>query len=355
MRGNDLNQAQIFSYVSPEERVPAEHPLRPIRQMVDEALERMSLRFEALYPRFGRPSIAPEKLLRALLLQIFYSVRSERMLMEQLNYNLLFRWFVGLNMDDQVWDVTVFTKNRQRLLTGDVAQAFFAEVVRQAGEKGLLSSDHFTVDGTLLEAWAGMKSYQKKEDPPDKGSGTRGQKLKRDTHECKTDPEAHLYRKSRQDGFRLSYLGHVLMENRNGFPIGASVTTARPQGEWEAAVEMARAVNGGTRRITLGADKAYDEATVIGELRSILVTPHVHKRESENRRSHLDGRTTRHPGYGISIQKRKRIEHIFGWLKTTALMRKLRHRGQALVEWMFVLAVSGYNLVRLARMPVQAA
>ena len=355
MRGNDLNQTHMFSYVSPEERVPAEHPLRPIRQMVDQALEQMWLRFEALYPRFGRPSIAPEKLLRALLLQILYSVRSERMLMEQLNYNLLFRWFVGLNMDDQVWDVTVFTKNRRRLLKGDVAQAFFAEVVRQAGAKGLLSADHFTVDGTLLEAWAGMKSYQKKEEPPEKGNGTRGQKLKRDTHECKTDPEAYLYRKSRQDGFRLSYLGHVLMENRNGFPIRASVTTARPQGEWEAAVEMTRAVNGGKRRITLGADKAYDEATVIGQLRGLLVTPHVHKRESEQRRSHLDGRTTRHPGYEISIQKRKRIEHIFGWLKTTALMRKLHHRGQALVEWMFVLAVSGYNLVRLARMPVAAA
>jgi transposase len=342
----------MFSYVSPEERVPADHPLRIIRRMTDDALRGMTDQLEALYPRFGRPSIAPEKLLRALLLQVFFSVRSERMLMEQLNYNLLFRWFVGLNMDEPVWDATVFTKNRQRLLDGDVAQTFFGMVVEQARQQGLLSSEHFTVDGTLLEAWAGMKSYQKKPEPPQKGSGTRGQKLLRDTHECKTDPDAHLYRKSRQDAFQLSYLGHVLMENRSGLPVGARVTVAAPQGEWQAAVEMAAAVNGGKRRITLAADKAYDEATFLAQLRALQVTPHVQKRESEKRRSHLDGRTTRHPGYQISITKRKRIEHIFGWLKTTALMRKLRHRGRALVEWMFTLAVSGYNLVRLSRLPV---
>jgi transposase len=344
----------MFSYLSPEERVPADHPLRAIRRMTDAALLEMSSRFESMYPRFGRPSIAPEKLMRTLLLQVFFSVRSERMLMEQLNYNLLFRWFVGLNMDESVWDATVFCKNRQRLLDGDVAQAFFAQVVRQAKEQGLLSSEHFTVDGTLLEAWAGKKSFQKKEDPPEKGSGTRGQKLLRDTHECKTDPEAHLYRKSRQDAFKLSYLGHVLMENRTGLPVGACVTAAAPQGEWEAAVEMAAAQNGGKRRITLGADKAYDEATLMAQLRGLQITPHVIQHESENRRSHLDARTTRHAGYTVSITQRKRIEHIFGWLKTTALMRKLRHRGRSLVEWMFTLAVSGYNLVRLSRLPVQA-
>jgi IS5 family transposase len=281
-----------------------------------------------------------------------FSVRSERMLMEQLNYNLLFRWFVGLNMEEPVWDPTVFSKNRQRLLDGDVAQAFFAQVVLQVKGQGLLSSEHFTVDGTLLEAWAGMKSFQKKEDPPQKGSGTRGQKLLRDTHECQTDPEAHLYRKSRQDAFRLSYLGHVLMENRSGLPVGACVTTASPQGEWEAAAALAAAQNGGKRRITLGADKAYDEASLLAQLRELRVTPHVQKHESEKRRSHLDARTTRHAGYTISLTKRKRIEPIFGWLKTTALMRKLRHRGRALVEWMFVLAVSGYNLVRLSRLRV---
>jgi len=355
MRGDDLNQSPMFSYLSPEERVPEDHPLRIIRCMTDAALREMSARFEAMYPRFGRPSIAPEKLLRALLLQVFFSVRSERMLMEQLNYNLLFRWFVGLNMDEEVWDATVFCKNRQRLLDGDVAQAFFAQVVQQAKKQGLLSSEHFTVDGTLLEAWASMKSYQEKEEPPEKGSGTRGQKLLRDTHESKTDPDARLYRKSRQDAFQLSYLGHVLMENRTGLPVGACVTAAEPQGEWTAAVEMATAQNGGKRRITLGADKAYDESSLIAILRSAQITPHVHKRESEKRRSHLDGRTTRHPGYAISLSQRKRIESVFGWLKTTALMHRVRHRGRSLVEWMFTLAVSGYNLVRLSRLAVQTA
>lgn len=345
----------MFSYLSPEDRVPADHPLRAVRRLTDAALREMSKRFEAMYPRFGRPSIAPEKLLRALLIQVLYSVRSERMLMEQLNYNLLFRWFVGLNMDDEVWDATVFCKNRERLLNGDVACAFFAEVVRQARQHGLLSSEHFTVDGTLLEAWASMKSFQAKKDPPEKGTGTRGQILLRDTHESKTDPEARLYRKSRQDSFRMSYLGHVLMENRTGLPVQACVTTADPQGEWRAAAELATAQNGGRRRITLAADKAYDEAPLIAELRRARVTPHFCKREGENRRSHLDNRTTRHPGYAISIGQRKRIEHIFGWLKMTALMRKVRHRGQALVEWMFTLAVSGYNLVRLARLAVHPA
>lgn len=343
----------MFSYISPEQRVPADHPLRVIRRLTDDALRGLTAEFAALYSPLGRPSIAPEKLLRALLLQVFFSVRSERMLMEQLDYNLLFRWFVGLNMDEVVWDATVFSKNRQRLLEGDIAQAFLGKVLEQARRQGLLSSEHFTVDGTLLEAWASMKSYQKKEDPPDQGSGSRGQTLLRDTHECKTDPEAHLYRKSSRDAFRLSYLGHVLMENRNGFPVAARVTTACPQGEWQAAIEMAAAVHAGKRRITLAADKAYDEAGTIAKLRDLQVTPHFQKRESENRRSHLDGRTTRHKGYRISIQKRKRIEHIFGWLKTTALMRKVRHRGQALLEWMFTLAVSSYNLVRLGRMAAQ--
>jgi transposase len=344
----------MFSYISPEQRVPANHPLRVVRDMTDEALRGLSAQFEGLYSRLGRPSIAPEKLLRALLLQVFFSVRSERMLMEQLDYNLLFRWFVGLNMDESVWDATVFSKNRDRLLAGDIAQAFLGKVLEQAKRQGLLSSEHFTVDGTLLEAWASMKSYQKKEDPPETGSGSRGQKLLRDTHECKSDPDAHLYRKSNKDAFKLSYLGHVLMENRSGLPVAARVTTAHPQGEWQAALEMAAAVNGGKRRITLAADKAYDEAQLIRDLRDRHITPHIQKRESENRRSHLDGRTTRHQGYQISIRKRKRIEHIFGWLKTTAMMRKLRHRGRALVEWMFTLAVSSYNLVRMGQMAAAA-
>jgi transposase len=321
--------------------------------MTDEALRNLSPQFAALYSRIGRPSIAPEKLLRTLLVQAFFSVRSERQLMEQLNYNLLFRWFVGLNMDEPVWDATVFSKNRDRLLEGDIAQAFFTQVLEQARREGWLSSEHFSVDGTLLEAWASMKSYQGKKDPPEQGSGTRGRLLRRDTHESKTDPEAHLYRKSHGSAFKLSYLGHVLMENRNGLPVEARVTAATPQGEWDAAVDMAGAVNGGKSRITLGADKAYDEANFLGRLRDLRVTPHVHRNESERRRSNLDARTTRHEGYAISLHSRRRIESIFGWLKNTALMRKVRHRGQALLQWMFTLAVSGYNLVRMSRPVVQ--
>lgn len=353
MRGDDLDQSPLFSYLSPEQRVPLDHPLRRIRALTDEALGEMSSRFAAMYSRLGRPSIAPEKLLRALLLQVFYSVRSERMLMEQLNYNLLFRWFVGLNMDDAVWDVTVFSKNRQRLLDGDVAHVFFSIVVEHARGLGLLSSEHFTVDGTLLEAWAGTRSYQKKPDPPEKGSGTRGRVLLRDTHECQTDPEAHLYRKSNTGPYQLSYLGHVLTENRNGLPVNAQVTTATPSGEWDAAVEMIAEVKG-KGRVTLAADKAYDQAELLQRLRVLLVTPHFQKYEQANRSSHLDGRTTRHPGYAASCRQRKRIEHIFGWVKTTALMSKVRHRGRNLVDWMFTLALSAYNLLRIQRLTAEA-
>ncbi len=340
----------MFSYISPEQRVPQDHPLRAIRKMTDEALRKLSREFAKLYSPLGRPSIAPEKLLRALLLQVFFSVRSERMLMQQLDYNLLFRWFVGLNMDEPVWDATVFSKNRDRLLQGDIAQAFLGKVLEQAKGHGLLSSEHFTVDGTLLEAWASVRSYQEKQTPPKRGSGTRGEILLRDTHECKTDPEAHLYRKSKKDAFKLSYLGHVLIENRNGLPVAARVTTARPQGEWEAALEMAASVNGGKRRITVAADKAYDDLGFLRPARELAITPHVAKNEHERRSSHLDGRTTRHPGYAISLKKRRRIEHIFGWLKTAAGMRKVRYRGQALLQWMFTLAVSGYNLIRLGQL-----
>jgi len=321
--------------------------------MTDAALRELSDCFSALYSPLGRPSIAPEKLLRALLLQILFSVRSERLLMEQLAYNLLFRWFVGLNMDDPVWDATVFSKNRDRLLKGDIARQFFAAVVEQARAQGLLSDEHFTVDGTLLEAWASMKSYQEKKEPPQKGSGSRGKLLRRDVYESTTDPEACLYRKSTTEAYKLSYLGHVLMENRSGLPVQACVTTAAPQGEWQAALQMMASVTGGKRHATLGADKAYDEARFVAALRELKVTPHV--QQYQGRASNIDGRTTRHAGYAISVKKRKRIEHIFGWLKTTALMRKLRHRGRALVEWMFTLAVSAYNLVRMARLAVGPA
>ena len=353
MRGIDIDQSPMFSYLSPEERVPLDHPLRIVRRMTDEALHGLTAQLQSLYSSVGRPSIAPEKLLRALLLQVFFSVRSERMLMEQLNYNLLFRWFVGLSMDEPVWDATVFSKNRQRLIDGEIAQAFLGEVVEQARQMDLLSQEHFTVDGTLLEAWASIQSYQKKEHPPEQGSGTRGRVLLRDTHECKTDAEAHLYRKSNNGPFQLSYLGHVLMENRNGLPVAARVTGASPQGEWQAGLDMAKQQNGGRRRITVAGDKAYDDAEFLRCARELHVTPHVQKHESEKRRSNLDGRTTRHPGYQISVRTRKRIEHIFGWLKTVGLMRKVRHRGQARLQWMFTLAVSAYNLVRLSRLAVQ--
>jgi transposase len=250
MRGDDLNQAAMFSYLSPEQRVPADHPLRLVREMCDAALQRLSPRFAGLYSRLGRRSVPPEKLLRALLLQVLYSVRSERLLMEQLEYNMLFRWFVGLNMDDAVWVPTVFSKNRDRLLQGDIAQAFFEAVLEQARDKKLLSDEHFTVDGTLLEAWASKKSYQKKDEPPEQGSGSRGEVLLRDTHECKTDPEAQLYRKSAGGAFQLCHMGHVLMENRNGLPVSARVTEAITDAEWEAALEMLRgtAGHGGGRR-----------------------------------------------------------------------------------------------------------
>ena len=351
MRGDDLNQSDLLSYVSPEERVPEQHPLREIRRLSDRALEEISPRLATLYSGLGRPSIAPEKLLRALLLQILYSVRSERLLMEQWQYNLLFRWFVGLNMDDSIWVATVFSKNRDRLLAGEVAQAFFAAVLQQARERRLLSDEHFTVDGTLLEAWASKKSYQKKQDPPQQGTGSRGEILRRDTHECRSDPDARLYRKSDSGAFQLCHMGHVLIENRHGLPVAGHITEATKQGEWEAALAMVQQVPRGKRRITLGADKAYDEADLVAALRGMRVTPHVAQYEGQ-RRSYIDKRTTRHAGYAVSLQKRKRVEQIFGWLKTVATLRKVRHRGRALVQWMFTLALSAYNLRRLVNLPV---
>lgn len=318
--------------------------------MADEALGQLSERFTEIYSPLGRRSVAPEKLMRALLLQVFFTIRSERMLMEQMQYNLLLRWFVGLNMDEKVWDVTVFSKNRERLLKGGIAQAFFEAVVKQARDRDLLSDEHFTVDGTLLEAWASNKSYEKKPDPPEKGSGSRGEMLLRDTHQCRTDPDAQMYRKSNGGAFQLCHMGHVLMENRSGLPVSCRITMATKQGEWEAALDMLQDVTSGTRRITLGADKAYDEANFVASLRQMRVTPHVG--QYEGRRSHIDGRTTRHEGYQISLQKRKVIEQIFGWLKTTAGMRKLRHRGRALVQWMLTLALSAFNLRRMTTLAV---
>jgi transposase len=357
----------MYSYISAEQRVPESHPLRPLRKMVDEALAEMSPRFTRLYAKRGRPSIAPEKLLRALLLQVFYTIRSERQLMEQLDYNLLYRWFVGLNMDDAMWDVTVFTKNRERLLKGDIAQVFFQKVVEQARAQDLLSDEHFTVDGTLIEAWAGQKSFQRKDAPPppppssgsDGGSNPtvnfHGEKRSNQTHQSTSDPEALLYKKSRGSESKLSYLGHVLMENRNGLVVDTRLTRATGTAEREAALEMAGRIPGGTRRVTLGGDKNYDTRDFVDKLREAAVTPHVAQNQHERRNSAIDQRTTQHPGYAISQRKRKRVEEIFGWIKTIGGLRKTKHRGKDRVGWMFTFAAAAYNLVRMRNLALTAA
>jgi len=358
MRGADHQQSRMFSYLSAEERVPKDHPLRAIRAMVDAALRNMGAQFEAIYAKVGRPSIAPEKLLRALLLQVLYTVRSERMLMEQLNYNLLFRWFVGMNLDDAVWDVTVFTKNRARLLAAGIAKSLFAEVLGQAGSLNLLSSEHFTVDGTLIEAWASHKSFKRKDGsdqatPDDPGNPTvdfHGEQRTNATHQSTTDPEARLARKGAGKEAKLSYAGHVLMENRNGIAVNGCVTLADGRAEPEAALAMVEEIPG-EQRITLGGDKGYDRKEFVQELRDHQVTPHIARKQT----SIIDERTTRHPGYAISQQKRKRIEEIFGWLKTVGGLRKTRHRGLARVGWMFTFALAAYNLVRMRNLVAAAA
>jgi transposase len=358
MRGADHQQSGMFSYISAEERVPKDHPLRAIRAMIDVALRNMGPQFEAMYARVGRPSIAPEKLLRALLLQVLYTVRSERMLMEQLNYNLLFRWFVGMNLDDAVWDVTVFTKNRERLLAAEVAKTLFAEVLAQARSRELLSSEHFTVDGTLIEAWASHKSFKRKDGsdqqpPDDPGNPTvdfHGEQRSNATHQSTSDPEARLARKGAGKEAKLSYAGHVLMENRNGLAVNGCVNLAAGRAEPEAAVAMVEEI-AGRQRITLGADKGYDRKEFVQELRDHQVTPHIARKQT----SIIDERTTRHPGYAISQRKRKRIEEIFGWLKTVGGLRKTRHRGLARVGWMFTFALAAYNLVRMRNLAAAAA
>jgi transposase len=353
MRGDDHQQAGMWSYISPEQRVPADHPLRPIRAMVDAILTELSPEFATLYSPLGRPSIPPEKLLRGLLLQVLYSTRSERLLMEQLDYNLLFRWFVGLNMDDPVWDATVFTKNRERLLAGDIAQAFFTRVLAQARQRGLLSDEHFTVDGTLIEAWASVKSFKKTgasdgpppEDPGNPTVNFHGERRSNATHGSTTDPDARLARKATGQEAKLAYQGHVLMENRYGLAVEGCVTRASGYGERAAALEMLGHV-ARTRRVTVGADKGYDTRDFVEALRLVQVTPHV-AQNTTNRSSAIDRRTTRHAGYEGSQWKRKRVEEIFGWLKTVGLLRKTRHRGRARVSWMFIFSLAAYNLVRI--------
>lgn len=355
MRGEDTQQNAMFSYLSPEQRVPHDHPLRRVRALVDEVLKRLSRRFTAMYARGGRPSIPPEKLLRALLLQALYSIRSERLLMEELDYNLLFRWFVGLNMDDRVWDATVYSKNRERLLEGEVAEAFFKEVRGIAEAHGLLSDEHFTVDGTLLEAWASLKSFQRKEgkdpsssddDPGNPTMNFRGEKRSNRTHESKTDPEAKLARKGVGKEAKLSYSANLLVENRHGLIVNGVVWEAGGRAERDAALMMLEQIPG-TQPVTVGGDKAFDTAEFVSECRHLRVTPQVAQNQNRPGGSALDQRTTRHPGYGLSQKKRKRIEECFGWLKTIALLRKVRHRGLLKVDWVFTFACAAYNLVRI--------
>ncbi len=352
MRGEHRRQETMFSYVAPEARVPERHPLRALRAMVDQALTALDAEFEALYSHTGRPSIPPEYLLRATLLQILYSVRSERLLVEQIDYNLLFRWFIGLSMDDPVWDHSTFTKNRDRLLEADIARRFFSEVVAQARTAKLLSDEHFSVDGTLIQAWASMKRFRPKDgggSGPGPGRNSErdfhGEKRSNDTHASETDPEARLYRKSRGQGAQLCYQSHILMENRNGLIVDHELTPASGTGERTAAVDMVTRLPG-NHRVTVGADRGYDTADFIDELRCRNATPHV-AQNTKNRRSAIDGRTTRHPGYTVSQRIRKRIEETFGWGKTIGPLRQVKVRGVARVNHLCLLTYAAYNLVRM--------
>ncbi len=358
MRGEDDRSEGFFSYIPVERRIPADHPLRMIRELVDAALAGLTRAFDRLYAREGRPSIPPERLLRGLLLQAFYTVRSERQLMEQLDYNLLFRWFVGLSADDPVWDPTVFGKNRDRLLDGDIAAKFFAGVLKLPQVRKLLSSEHFSVDGTLIEAWASMKSFVPKDGDGDPPAGKRGgshnaerdfhgEKRKNDTHSSTTDPDARLFRKGAGKEAKLCHMGHLMTENRNGLIVDARLTEANGTAERATALDMIE--DNARPGSTIGGDKNYDTAEFVAGCRDCRCTPHVSQNDT-NRRSAIDARTTRHPGYRISTIKRKRIEEPFGWMKTVGGLRKTRHRGRALVEWFFVLTAAAYNLIRIPKL-----
>jgi transposase len=355
MRGNDRQTGKLFSYLSPESLVPADHPLRAIRLLVNPALERLSPAFNAMYAEAGRPSIPPEKLLRALLLQALFSVRSERQLMQQITYNMLYRWFVGLAIDAPVWEVTVFTKNRDRLLEGDIARGFLAAIMADPGVQPLLSSEHFSVDGTLIEAWASMKSFRAKngnDEPPSPGRNRernfRGETRSNATHVSTTDPDARVFKKSAGQSATLCHMAHVLMENRNGLVVDTRTTTATGTAEREAAAAMVAELPRG-QRVTLGTDKAYDTSDFVAGMRRLGVTPHV-TQNTKHRRSAIDGRSTRHGGYAVSLRVRKRIEEVFGWIKAVGGLRKTRHRGTARVGWMFTFAAAAYNLVRIPKL-----
>ncbi|ARN82422.1 IS5 family transposase [Methylocystis bryophila] len=363
MRGGDARCGALFSYVDLEARVGKRHPLRAIRQLVNEALAAIEKEISALYSATGRPSIPPEKLLRAMLLQAFYSIRSERQLMERLEFDLLFRWFVGLGVDDAVWDHSTFSKNRDRLLSGDIAVKFLNAILEQPRVKRLSSTDHFSVDGTLIQAWASMKSFKPKDaaDPPPSGGGGRnkeaefhGEKRSNETHESTTDPEARLYRKGSGKEAKLCFIGHALMENRSALFVGACLTQADGHAERIAALHMIEPRADRPRTITLEADKAYDAEDFINELRSMKVTPHV-AQNSNGRASAIDGRTTQHAGYAISPRIRKKIEEGFGWTKTIGGQEKTRFKGRERVGWAFTFTAAAYNLVRLPKLLVEAA
>ena len=363
MRGMDVQPRNLFSYIQLEQRVPEDHPLRPIRRMVDIALGEMDRIFERMYSGTGRPSIAPERLLRAQTLQILYTIRSERQLVEQIDFNLLFRWFVGLELDEEVWDATVFCHNRDRLLTHEVAEGFFEQIKAQAEAGQLLSKEHFSADGTLLDAAASIKSFKRKEaaetaatevkpDEPGPGVSGRnaevdfhGERFSNETHQSTTDGEARLYRKAKGKEARLSFMGHLLTENRNGLIVQAVVSQATGTAERDVTLEMLDAQSGSGRK-TLGADKNYDTQGFVAACREREVTPHV----AQKKHSAIDGRTTRHEGYDVSLQKRKQIEECFGWMKDIGLMRKLRHRGERLVNQLFLFTAAAYNLVRMRRL-----
>lgn len=356
MRGQEVTQECLYGYFSLEDRVPQAHPLRKLREIVDVSLKQMSPMFSTMYSEMGRPSIPPEYLLRASMLQVLYSIRSERMLCEQLDYNFLFRWFVGLSINDQVWDHSVFTKNRDRLLDSDVAFAFLDSTIAFAKKKDMLSDEHFTVDGTLIEAWASQKSFQKKDEPPrksdDSGNASvdfHGEKRTNDTHASTTDSEARLYKKSSGAEAKLAFLGHAIMENRNGLIVATRFTQATGTAERDAAAEMMEELmyDSAKNRVTLGGDKNYDTADFITTMRALNVTPHVAQNTKRRGGSGIDGRTTRHQGYRISQRKRKRVEEIFGWLKTVGPMRKIKLRGLARGGWLFTFASAVYNAVRI--------
>jgi transposase len=349
MRGPDEQTNHMFSYLSPEQRVRADHPLRAIRRLTDEVFRTLSPRFSAMYSAIGRPSIPPEQLLRALVLQSLYTVRSERLLMEEIDYSVLFRWFVGLGMDDPIWSPTTFSKNRDRLLASEIASAFFDAVLVQARAACLLSDEHFTVDGTLLEAWAGLKSFRRKDEgpvppPDDPGNPTvnfHGEARKNDTHQSTTDPDAMLARKGQGKEAKLSYAGHVLLDNRHGLVANVGVTAATGPAEREAAEWLlAASAPAGS---TVGGDKGFDVGSFVAAVRALAITPHVAQKVA----SAIDGRTTRHAGYAVSQRKRKLIEQVFGWMKTVGGLRKLRHRGGERVDWIVTFTAAAYNLVRL--------